>query len=58
MQETGNINRLPMTSATGVKDTDIGHHSARHHQCEADGEEGMDGEAEGIEEAEVGDKVE
>ena len=45
-----------MTNVIGVKAMDIGHITARHHQCEADGEEGMDGEGEVIGEVEAGDR--
>ena len=45
-----------MTNVTGAKATDIGHINARHHQCEADGEEGVDGEGKVIGEVEVGDR--
>ena len=45
-----------MTNVTGVKGTDIGHISARHHQCEVDGEDGVDEGDEGTEEVEEGDR--
>ena len=45
-----------MTNVTGVKGTDIGHISARHHQCEVDGEDGVDEGDEGTGEVEEGDR--
>ena len=45
-----------MANVTSVKAADIGHISARHHQCEADREEGVDGEGEVIGEVEAEDR--
>ena len=45
-----------MTSVTGVRGMDIGQISARHHQCEVDGEEGVDEGDEVIGEVEAGDR--
>ena len=35
-----------MTNVIGFKAMDIGHIKTRHHQCEVDGEEDVDGEGE------------
>ena len=56
--ELERYNHLPMTNVTGVTVMDIGHHNARHHQCEADVEEDVGDEVEEIEEAKPEDRGE